>query len=933
MAGPRMAGPRKAIGTARGGVDLSRQVAFCSPSPMPPPRKRAAFAHGTPPSNRNNGVIPSPSDDSSFSNFDPECLSPSVASLASCSSDVSQDLQEENLYLAQASLNPLLPTMEQQRNSDMMAAKQRAESRREGVQALYGHMEDPSTEAGGYVREFYEWCRAGPDEYVRGMKTCLDKTVYQCLSGKSSVFMFMSYHFLQRPLRDKKTLKYTVHEKKNGKWAVANCIKALKALYDYQKAHWAEGPDAYVKLCGPRPNDEGELTGLKKTHGLRRAEDRQKKHLPRGKAAITMEGYTRDQNQQLFDYGLTNETIRQRPGNVSSEKVRWLHTHHAFAHNCVLRFDDRQQILLSQCCTQDPPTRFEQASKLLCIVLDWRKTNFDGSFESVYAMRHRTDPKRCTWFAFALELYCQVHLMGLILCLADFIPYYSEEDKSWRHPWYDRYLFIGNNRARKNVPSSPNPYKQCTYHTVLQAFTWFYGIIKPAVSGYHKLHLQRGAVARMADADNIVHNDIAKAGGWKRDGAMYVSYLTALPIRFVEWLCGYGKSKDDDNVCPRNAVEPPEELWSQVFPWVVPVREQLAWECAEVAAKRLSLSECKLYGKTDDTLIGFLECCEYGAKYFLQDCAMMYDSMSDHEIYSTPLLCSSQFMDFRSELLGKMMQNAEKKIEEEQLKKTSLIDTFLMFSYLKKIYNLLAPDVACLGELPEDNLPPSVDATTQALSKAAEIAEHVMVAENASRAVFADHGGMDPNLHCDPELLNSHGPVVVFQGCDVKDPSTWPELPVSWARNKIIFHRISSVEVLVKEYLVGHPGPPALRDLERKYNRKGVPSWRKGNKAKRKAICQRKGIYDFIDQDPDSAVDRIKTILGEAFPSALAELGRTVDNPGEFLINKLIKYFQGNREGAEKRCAMAMKRKKKKRKGELESPSVAAVADDGAVGI
>jgi hypothetical protein len=184
----------------------------------------------------------------------------------------------------------------------------------------------------------------------------------------------------------------------------------------------------------------------------------------------------------------------------------------------------------------------------------------------------------------------------------------------------------------------------------------------------------------MADADNIVHNDIAKVGDWKCDGSMYARYLTALPIRFVEWLCGYGQSKHDDNACPRNAVEPPEELWTEVFPWVVPVRERLAWEETEVTKNRLSLSQCMLFGKTDDTLIGFLECCECGAKYFLQDCAMMYDSMSDHEIYSTPVLCSSEFIEFRSEVLGVMMKNAEKKLEEEQLKKTSMIETSLMVS-------------------------------------------------------------------------------------------------------------------------------------------------------------------------------------------------------------------------------------------------------------
>jgi hypothetical protein len=49
---------------------------------------------------------------------------------------------------------------------------------------------------------------------------------------------------------------------------------------------------------------------------------------------------------------------------------------------------------------------------MLTCVLSKRKTNQNGRLEGVYVLQHLTDPYQCPWFAFAYELFCQVHIDG-----------------------------------------------------------------------------------------------------------------------------------------------------------------------------------------------------------------------------------------------------------------------------------------------------------------------------------------------------------------------------------------------------------------------------------------------------------------------------------------------------------------------------------------
>ena len=91
---------------------------------------------------------------------------------------------------------------------------------------------------------------------------------------------------------------------------VSKHIKALRALYDSQAANYQDGPEAFKVKYGAKPNDGKELNGLKRQQKNTVAETRQKLHKPRGKAALAMEGYTRDQNQQLLGQDLLTSSER-----------------------------------------------------------------------------------------------------------------------------------------------------------------------------------------------------------------------------------------------------------------------------------------------------------------------------------------------------------------------------------------------------------------------------------------------------------------------------------------------------------------------------------------------------------------------------------------------------------------------------------------------
>ena len=373
-----------------------------------------------------------------------------------------------------------LPNAERSHQIQSKAAEDKVKGRAPGTQALYGKLQDPSLGC-GYIGEFAEWCATdgSKGDVLNGVAVDPDKHPYPVHPTSGIVLEYIKCHFLKRQQWNPKEKKYN-KDKPHSKGALENCCKGLKALWDYQAANYRGGLVAYTNEIGPRPNSGSELSSLKTQVYSGIAMKRREKHQPRGAGALIMEGYTRDQNRQLFEFGLTNESLnfKMDGSKMDQFKMRTVHTHHTFAHNGAMRFDDRKKLLLSQICLREATnTGVFDDEKLLCLVLDWRKCNKDGQFETLNFLRHFSDPRRCNWFAFALELFCQIHLQGMDLSVEDFKPYWVEGTNHAIHRWYDRYFFYGNTKSRKGQASRPNAYSMMSYNNVLNSFTHLYACV------------------------------------------------------------------------------------------------------------------------------------------------------------------------------------------------------------------------------------------------------------------------------------------------------------------------------------------------------------------------------------------------------------------------------------------------------------------------
>ena len=534
-------------------------------------------------------------------------------------------------------------------------AEMAVDTRAKGTRKLYGNLRMPKNSR-GYIGGFARWCMAGPNELVDGVLTDPGKEPYAIIATMDLCKQYIAMNFLRRKLYNQKEKEYNI-DKMHSKSGLDNCIKALKGLYDLQASKHPSGLQGFQNEYGCRPNSLNELTMLKLNHSRKLPEERRKKHLPRGKGALVMQGYTKAQNQQLFTFGLTNEWKHREFAtaeharlyrNFGADKMWSTRTQHALVHNYMLRFDDRWKILISQFCVVDAPDVFS-GQKMLGLVMDWRKTVQDGAFEAVYALRHVSNPERCTFFAVMFELFCQVHLTGLGFTVEDFMPV-PLEDGNYYHRWYNRFLFTGNTKCKAGQASVPNAYLHCCYEAVKNGFVKLYQLVTPEIKSYHKLHLQRGVSARMAELAGCDAHQIGNHGGWKRNGVLFNNYLNGVPMDFVKWIAGY--SLQDVTVdypdVKRNCVQPAQELVDKMFPFVKEVRESMKADFEANGGRYV-----QWYGH-DDTLNGFLDLCTFGAVYLLQDLAIMYDRMSLHEVFSLPMLASVEFIEFRDQLMVEM---------------------------------------------------------------------------------------------------------------------------------------------------------------------------------------------------------------------------------------------------------------------------------------
>ena len=108
-----------------------------------------------------------------------------------------------------------------------------------------------------------------------------------------------------------------------------------------------------------------------------------------------------------------------------------------------------------------------------------------------------------------------------------------------------------------------DPFTPCTYEASRQRHINLFSNIVPPINAEHICHLWRGEGVRQAADRGVSHDQLAKGGRWKADGALDRAYLdTLIPMEFVRTQAGFPSQRGFYSL-QRNRIMP-----TQVTPYL-----------------------------------------------------------------------------------------------------------------------------------------------------------------------------------------------------------------------------------------------------------------------------------------------------------------------------------------------------------------------------
>ena len=149
----------------------------------------------------------------------------------------------------------------------------------------------------------------------------------------------------------------------------------------------------------------------------------------------------------------------------------------------------------------------------------------------------------------------------------------------------------------------------------------------------HAVHLGRIFGTRAAEENDAPKEELRNLGNWDPT-TQEKFYSTKLPMRILRSKAGFTKA-NGMVYNPRVAVEPPESLACQVFPWVDPALDVL-----EAATE--------MDEKDRRTAFAFLSFMKELRTVVLQDAAVMLDDpvRSRHAVFQLPVFQTDEFKDY-----------------------------------------------------------------------------------------------------------------------------------------------------------------------------------------------------------------------------------------------------------------------------------------------
>jgi hypothetical protein len=177
------------------------------------------------------------------------------------------------------------------------------DGRAKNTDNAYGNNFAHPERSNGALGEFYKWCKAGPNVAVNNLVTLPSKVSFKsCDPTEIRVAEYFDQHLLKRKTYNPVSRQFEV-DKPLGNSGLVTAYKALNSFYLYRANRHKGGMDGYRKKFGPPPKENKNIKLLIAGQRKALAKNRREKHLPRGKAALALEGYTEDQNRQLLSLG------------------------------------------------------------------------------------------------------------------------------------------------------------------------------------------------------------------------------------------------------------------------------------------------------------------------------------------------------------------------------------------------------------------------------------------------------------------------------------------------------------------------------------------------------------------------------------------------------------------------------------------------------
>ena len=197
---------------------------------------------------------------------------------------------------------------------------------------------------------------------------------------------------------------------------------------------------------------------------------------------------------------------------------------------------------------------------------------------------------------------------------------------SKREQWYPIHVLKGADRRKPLSYDTQNEWVRKVFYAA--------GLFSTSKT----THMRRGQGAREVERAGVGEGQIRRESRWNND-VLSQCYLSNVPRKFVRAAAGFDPSLQGSYYLPRAAVQPPESLVHDIWPWV---DDWMEWY------------ELGLGGETDDHCDiageGFLRLLNLLRTILLQDSVLLQAEFPSHPIWTDPIFHRDDYKLFRQQL-------------------------------------------------------------------------------------------------------------------------------------------------------------------------------------------------------------------------------------------------------------------------------------------